>query len=234
MDELWIEVRVPFFGWTPLGAVRTAAEIYRCMKTDCERDIFDRLMYTDEMRLVWREVLAEDRLSDGLFKHQVISGAISALGPKLAQERACGYIFKIAFCAARDRIQVSKDSENNAVKKALLDDLAACRKTADDLAKFALIDPDGSVATAATLRMAQVKEVEMRQKLAQMRNSEDPLTIRNESVDRVVRGVYTIIGEELYAIFGKHMYSTTARLTRVALNQNVTPREVRAAIERRS
>jgi hypothetical protein len=147
MYEIGIETSVPFFGWTPSEAVRIADDIYRSVTTDWEREIFDRLMYADQMRFVWKEILAENHQTGG-WVHPVVGGSISVFGPKLAQERACGEVFNLAYCAARDRIEACKWIEIEAPQKQWLAEAAEFRRVADKLAANGLRDPDASAGAA--------------------------------------------------------------------------------------
>jgi hypothetical protein len=154
--------------------------------------------------------------------HPVVGGSISVFGPKLAQERACGEVFNLAYCAARDRIEACKLIEIEAAKKQGPDEVAEFRRTADALAANGLRDPDANTGAAAALRLAIAKEEEFRRRIALMRDSDDPLIIHNDRGDRVVRGVQTGITAGLLKIFGSPMYGTATRLTQIALNQKVT------------
>jgi hypothetical protein len=62
-----------------------------------------------------------------------------------------------------------------------------------------------------------------------MRDSDDPLIIRNERGSRIVRGVQTVIAAGLLKIFGSPMYGTATTLTQTALNQKASVRAARTA-----
>ena len=224
-----LDTGILIYEWTPPDVARIAASIAETDRHNRDGlEVLYRLLHSPKMKFVWKELLFKNGTAGG-FLHPAIGGALSAFGPEFAQQRACGRIFNVAYCAARDRIAASKDAENTAAKKGIFDDLAAHRKTADELAKFALVDPHASVAAAATLRLAMVKEEQIRRIISQMRNGDDPLTIQNERGSRMIRGVLTIISAEVQSLFGESLLGTCRTLAEVALSQDVTKQESRTA-----
>lgn len=202
--------------WTPPEVVRIASSIRAHAESADEIDLLKRLLNTPRMKCVWKELLAENRKTGG-YLHPATGSALSSAGPEAAQNRACGAVLNLAYCAARDRIAVSKLPEVEAYRARLSEEAASFRQMADELAAKGVRTPEANADAAAALRMAQLKEEQVRRQLNYLRQGDDPLVITKERGDRVVRGVSAVIGAGLSAIYGKAMYSITATLTEVAL-----------------
>ena len=213
----FLDVVIVALGWIPKEVLRIATYIRAFNQADYEVEILKRLLYTEEMKFVWSTLLAEDRKTGG-FLHPVV-GAVLTADQVAEQHRACGKVLNLAFCAARDRIRATKEPEVEAEKQRLLDDLAHDWRVANELAAFGLHDPDATAAAGAALRLAQAKEERVHQWITMMRCGSDPLIIKNDRGDRVVRGVAIMIAEELLTIYGKRMGGTAMTLANVALDE---------------
>jgi hypothetical protein len=90
----------------------------------------------------------------GVYLHPAVGGAVSPGGPAYVQQLACAKVFSFLFYAVFNPIQVSKWSEEEANRKKMLSDAAACRLVADKLAASGLVDPAADGGAAAALRLA--------------------------------------------------------------------------------
>jgi hypothetical protein len=227
-----VDVALVVYGWTPPDVARIAASLRAHAQNDEEIELLKRLLYDPQMRTVWQTLLSENRKA-GEFLYPAVGGVLNLHGPVVAQNRAMGEVLNLAFCAARDRIAVRKLPEVEAFRAKLLEEAAPFRAMADKLAAAGVATPEANSDAAAALRMAQIKEEEVSRILAYLCNSNDPLVIRNERGDRVVRGVQIEIAEGLKRIFGKPLYGTATTLAEVALDKQASSRAVRSAITRK-
>jgi hypothetical protein len=217
---------------TPIEVFRIGVGIEVCVRNEYEKYVLLRVRHGLRMNKVWKQLMAEKRGMPGVYLHPAVGGAASAGGPAYAQQRACGELLSFAFLAIRDRVPVSKWSEVEEYRKKVLADTAKYRQVADDLAANGLVDPAADGGAAALLRLAQAKEEESRQILAQTRTRGDPLVIDRDRGDRTVRGVATLIAIKLHELFGDFMYRTAATIAEAGLGEKVEERAVRSMCEK--
>jgi len=192
---------------------------------------------TDErMSTVWKEL--RRKRPNGQFMYPAIrSSEIPSLAQNEAQAEALAKTLDFAFCAARDQVPVSKREEVTAAKITLLAKAELLLDIADDLTAsvaLPLADADANaegLADAAALR--RVAEWLLSNASHHVRGHSDPLTIKNERGDRVVRGVTIAVAAWLTETFGKRLDGTAETLAAVALGQATKGRAARSAFSGR-
>jgi hypothetical protein len=196
---------------------------------DDQRVILLRLATDARMRGVWMELSRRKRPGDAFFNPAKRPLDRPASTQDEAQAEALGELFHFAFCAARDRVPVSKPEESAPGKAKLLQNARMLREIAEDLAATNSADPLASADADALRRVAGWQEAGA----AAFRPLSDPLTIQNDRGDRVVRGVQILIAARLRETFGKPLDGTAATLAGVALGQKTSERVTRTAFSRR-
>jgi hypothetical protein len=198
--------------------------------------ILRRLVTDARMLRVWKELTRLKRQGGGYFHPAKLRSDKPVFKRRLeepaltqdeVQAEALAELFHFAYCAARDRITVSKASEVEEMKAKLLQRAQTLRDIADDLIAANPADPLDAV--DALRRVAAWLEAGA----ASLRPPDDPLTIQNERGDRVVRGVQIVIAAHLREAFGKPLDGTAATLAAVALGQETSERVTRSAFSGR-
>jgi len=147
--------------WMPSAAGVWARRIEaECLSTD-HRAILLRLATDPRMRGVWNELGKRNRSGDGFFhpakcntplmQDEALTKTLGKLIQDEAQARAMGELFLFAFCAARNKVSVSKPSDAEPLRNLCEQRARILREVADDLDAINSADPR-VFADAATLR----------------------------------------------------------------------------------
>jgi hypothetical protein len=195
--------------------------------------ILQRLATDDRMAGVYQTLMQRNRQKDGfVYPAKQESSHLSVAQP---QEIAIAETLFVTFNAARDQMRTMKENELQPEKTKRLQRAAILREIADELfltAKAHSRDKNTATAAyelandgAALRRVADWQE----HQLTYMRSPDDPLTIRNDRGDPVVRGVGIVVASFLKKRFGNFLYETAATLTSVALAQDANERAIRSA-----
>ncbi|MCX7314451.1 MAG: hypothetical protein NTV56_22760 [Alphaproteobacteria bacterium] len=211
--------------WLPPAVAKQARRIEAQSLSTDQRAILLRLATDPRMRGVWNELTRRDRRGGGYFHPAKRPIGMPALTREEAQAEALGELFHFAFCAARDRLEVSKPEDGAHLKAKLLENARVLQEIADDMAAINLAYPLAAADAAALRRVAGWHE----DGAALLRTPSDPLTIHNDRGGRVVRGVQIIIAVWLRDAFGRPLHGTAATLAAVALDQKTSERVTRSA-----
>jgi hypothetical protein len=215
--------------WLPPAVAKQARRIKaRCLSAD-QQAILQRLATDARMRTVWRELSRRKRPGGDFFTPANRPLDKPTFTQDEAQAEALGELFHFAFCAARDRVPVSKPTETADTKAKLLQNARMLREIADDLTATNSANPLAAADADALRRVAVWQEIGA----AAVRPPSDPLTIQNDRDDRVVRGVQILVGAQLRETFGKPLDGTAATLAGVALGKRTSERVTRSAFSRR-
>jgi hypothetical protein len=216
-------------GWLPPAVVKQVRRIEARRLPAEQRAILQRLATDARMRGVWTELSRRKRPGGGFINPAKLPVDRPASTQDEAQAEALGELFHFAFCAARDRVQVSKPKEVAEGRTKLLQYAGMLREIADDLTSTNSTDPLAAADAEALRRVAGWQEAGA----AALRPPSDPLTIQNDRGDRVVRGVQIVIAAQLRATFGKALDRTAATLAGVGLGKRTSERITRSAFSRR-
>jgi hypothetical protein len=221
------------------GETKVPFEVFRisdCIRARCryawEVEVLERLLHHKLMARVWRQLLAKKRGMPGVYMHPAIGDAVSADGPAIAQNRACGELFSAAFFTICNPVPASKWDEVEEFSQKMLADAATYLRVAGDLADNGLVDPAADGGVAPLLRLAKVKKEQARRALAQMRTRDDPLVIDRDRGDRTVRGVSTLIAARMRELFGEDLLGLVSILVEVGLGKNASRQAVRSACKK--
>ena len=221
--------------WLPPSVEKQARRIEGQDLSTEQRAILLRLATDDRMRKVWKE-LSKRKRPDGGFVYAAKSRQkVPSRKQNEAQNEALAELFHFAFCAARDRISVSKAVEVEREKEALLQKAKILR----ELAKFVEVtafskehvipDPLSHQLTifdaGALLRVAHFLE----HVAAAMRPPSDPLMVQYHRGDPVVKGVQIEIAAQMQKTFGRVLHGTAATIASVALAKETTEKVTRTA-----
>jgi hypothetical protein len=221
-------------GWTPESVIKIIRQIEQPDLNSEQRTILRRLVLDPRMQKVWSELLKRDR-SSGNFVHPARRRHYPHLRSKNElQQAALSEIFHLAFCAARDRIRVSKFQEILQNKKLLLENASRLRILAGDLdlarstGQFGVSDPI-SQELAANDVAALVSVAKWLEHLASaLRRKNDPLIVKRHRSDDLIRGVQIIIANGFYEIFGKRLGRSAATLAGVGLDAKTSASTARS------
>jgi hypothetical protein len=121
--------------WLPPAVAKQVRLIEaRCLPAD-QQAILQRLVTDARMRNVWRELSRRKRPGGDFFTPANRPPDKPTLTQDEAQAEALGELFHFAFCAARDRVPVSKPNETADAKAKLLQNARMLREIADDPAR---------------------------------------------------------------------------------------------------
>jgi hypothetical protein len=224
--------------WLPPSVEKQVRQIEDRNLPDEHRAILHRLATDDRMRFVWREFLRKQ--DSGQFKYpasQFQELHSQSLTGDEAQAKALAATLYFAFCAARDRMPVAKLDSLIEAKAKLVARAELLLDIADDLTA-SLAQPLAS-ADAVTHGLADAAALHrvaawlLSNAKQHIRDSSDPLTIRNERGDRAVRGVPIAIAAWLNETFGSRLDGTAATMGSVALGQQTSERATRSAFSGR-
>ncbi len=224
-DSLREPITLP--SWLPPAV---AKQVRRIEARDCpaeQRAILLRLATDTRLRGVWSELTRCKRPGGGFFHPAKPRLDKLALTQDEVQAEALGELFHFVFCAARDRVEVSKPEDVAPLKAKLHERARVLREIADDMAPMA--DPLAAADAVVLRRVADWQE----DCVALLRPPSDPMTIHNDRGDRVVRGGPIIIAVWLRETFGKQLDRTAATLAAVALGQKTSERATRSAFSGR-
>jgi hypothetical protein len=215
--------------WLPTSVARQARLIEaRCLSAK-QRAILRRLATDPRMRGVWGQLTCRERQGGG-FLHPAQFKVVRCLEKSVftkdqIQQEALSELLDCVFTAANDEVQVSKPGDGAYLKAKLLEKARMLREIADDMTAINSAYPLAAADAAALRRVAGWHE----DGAARLRPPSDPLTIRHDRGDRVVRGVQIIIAAWLRENFRKSLDGTAATLASVALGKKASPRVTRSA-----
>jgi hypothetical protein len=215
--------------WLPWPVVMTARHIEARCSSGEQHTILARLATDPRMRGVWTELTRRKRPGGGFFHPAKWRLDKPPLTQDEAQAEALGELFHFVFCAASDRVQVSKPDEVVGLKAKLLERARLVREIADDLITMNSANPLVTANADALRQVAGWNE----DAASMLRQPSDPLIIQNDRGDRVVRGVQIICAAQLIETFGKRLDRTAATLAAVALDAKTSERVTRSAFSRR-
>ena len=176
-----------------------------------------RLVTDGRMRWVWSELSKKSREANGGFAYPAKSRheAHSRKQDEVKNE-ALGELFRFAFCAACDRIAVSKAKDAEHEREKLLQKARMLRELAGDVPVYVsthqlTVADDVSLQlivadTRALLRVATYLE----HVAAATRKPSDPMIVQYHRGDPVLRGVQIEIAVQMLELFGKVLHGITA------------------------
>ncbi len=217
---------------TPLEVARIAGSIGGSLQTAHEGQILQRLLTSAKMRDVWTELQRKERKS-GRYLHPA-----TGLDPNRyrdqdeMQQAALGETLCFAYCAARDRVSVSKMAEVEAKRtelKYIADALRVCAERIQHEKNLGI-----AVSTPPSAPMATAEYYV--EQILNLRDAADPLVVKNHRGDPVTRGVQIVIAAFLKDRFGDRLDRTAATLAAVALglrSHEVSERAARSAFSGR-
>jgi hypothetical protein len=217
--------------WVPPAVKDTATRFTaHYLNSEIELAILRRLATDPRMKQVWTELTRRDRKTGQFFHPVTRSGSLDNRTQEQTQSDEMGRLFHFAFCAARDRVTVTKPSDIEPLRDLCEQRARVLRETADDLEAINSSDPRVS-ADAATLRRVAAWQD---QAIEAMRPLTDPTTVKYHRGDPVARGVQIMIAAYLKDVFGQRLDGVAAILAAVALGQEKTsPRVSRSAFSGR-
>jgi hypothetical protein len=202
--------------WAQEGIATGVLHIKRACSTPEQHAILLRLETDPLVPKVWRELTKRKRPSGEFFYPAKRSAVPKASTQIEAQAEALARTLWFAFCAARDRITVSKSAEVDPTRAKLLHEAAVLRDVAQDLFKTNTTNPQTMIDVAALCRAARWRE----KGANALRQADDPLMVTNERGDPVLRGTSIVISNHLIDFFGTPLYRSAATLAAVALGQS--------------
>jgi hypothetical protein len=219
---------IPLPGWLPLAVAVEVRLIEQDGLNNYSAAILARLAADLRMRDVWKLLDRRDR-AGGKYMHPAKSPAHAPRRPPdEAQASAMAETLHFAFCAARDRRTASKLDDVRRTKASIIADADALRRIAEEVdmsvqqapVYFPQSDlPQYSADAAALRRIAAWKDAVA----AEIRGTNDPLTITNDRGDPLERGVQITIAAFLQDRFGDRLDGVSATLTAVALGMAKVP-----------
>ncbi|WP_287987153.1 hypothetical protein [Acidiphilium sp.] len=217
---------------TPLEVARIAASIGGSLQTVHEGQILQRLLTSAKMPDVWTELQRKDRKS-GRYLHPAIGIEPNRYRDEHElQQAALGETLCFAYCAARDRVSVSKMCEVEAKRTELKTIADALRECAEQIQHEKNLGLTVSTPPSAPLTTAEYYV----EQILNLRGASDPLVVKNHRGDPVTRGVQIVIAAFLKDRFGDRLDRTAATLTAVALglrSHEVSKRAARSAFSGR-
>jgi hypothetical protein len=106
--------------WLPSSVEKQVRQIEERTLPAEQRVILVRLATDDRMRKVWSELLRRSRSGEHFFYPAKRFAEMSSLTPDEIQAQALSEILHFAFCAARDKIAVSKPEDVARAKEELI------------------------------------------------------------------------------------------------------------------
>jgi hypothetical protein len=192
-----------------------------------QRVILQRLATDARMRRVWMELTRRKRPTGGfLHPAKQLPNRPPAVTQEEAQAWALGQLFFHVLIVAICRPEVSKLDDVAPQKAKFLEYVRVLREIADMLTDA---NPGGNPDVAGLRRVARRFEYAV----STLRQPGDPLIIKNDRGDRVVRGVQIFCGILLIEIFGERLDRTAATLAAVGLGTPTSARVTRSAFSRR-
>jgi hypothetical protein len=212
--------------WMPPAVQSVARWMLPCLSNQHELAILRRLAIDPRMEGVWRELTRRDR-NTGEFLHTVRrSDPLLNCTHDQVHQDAMARTFHLAFCAAKDRMAVTKPSDAAPLRDLCEQRARVLRDVADDLDAINSADPHVSAAAATLRQVADWQD----DGIKILRSPTDPMMVKNHRGDPVARGVQIIIAAHFEELFGEHLNGTAATLAAVALGHNRTsPRISRSA-----
>jgi hypothetical protein len=201
-----------------------------------QSQILERMTSDKRLQTVWSELTRRKRPSRAFF-HPAIPRNGHATSDD-AQSEALRELFHFVFCAARDKMSVSKPSEVKEGKELLLRNATIMRSVAQDLELASLAGQLGIVSDQArTLAAINCQSLRMvanwLDHLASAhRAPDDALMVKRHRGDPVVRGVQILISEKLKKLFGADLDKIAATLASVALKKPTSVKITRSARKR--
>lgn len=217
--------------WMPLAA-QNAAIFFAGQYSSSPNELatLRRLAIDPRMETVWTELTRRDRKTGEFFHPVKRHDSLLNRTQDQAHQEELGRLFYFAFCAARDRMAVTKPSDIAPSRDLCEQRARVLRDVADDLDAINSADPRVS-ADAATLRRVAAWQD---QAIEAMRPPTDPMMVKNKRGDPVARGGQIVIAAHLLDVFGDRLDGTAATLTAVALDLKATsPRVSRSAFSGR-
>lgn len=208
-------IRLP--AWTPEAVVNAIKWIASRPLQPDHADVLTRLATDPRMRGVWRELARSNEDDSGFFHAARPPARARPRSVVDAQADALGETFHFVWCVASERKAVSKPGQVEAERERLLHRASVIREAAGHPAQAAEAD--------ALRRAADRYEAAA----AKLRGADDPMMIKNNRGDPVVRGVQVLITAFLLERFGSRLDGTAAILAGVALGATTTPRAGRSA-----
>jgi hypothetical protein len=214
--------------WLPPSVADRARKIEITAHTDEQLAILARMATDGRMRSVWRELTRRERKTGAFFHPAKARPDLNFTSPDQIQAQALDELFFFVFSAARDRMSTSTPDQVEAVRRGTMVRVKILRECASFLRQKCVDQPQAIADAEAVDRVAN-----WFQGLATgVRSSSDPLTVRRERGDPIVRGVSAIIGVWLSERFGKRLDGIAAKLASVALGKPAKARAVRSALRR--
>jgi hypothetical protein len=222
--------------WTPGSVIGIIRSIENSDLTLEQRRILGRLALNPRMQRVWGELLKRKKPS-----RDFAYPARQEQYPQLRsqhdlQNAALREIFHFTFCAARDKMAVTRLPEILQNKNILLQNGAMLRALAHDLGlsrsnrEFGVTDAVSSELAANDVASLDNVANWLEHVVSALRQPGDPLMVAKHRGNPIVRGVHTLIATKLYEIVGKPLDRTAATLASVALDTEANPRAGRYAV----
>lgn len=204
-----------------------------------QRQILERMTSDKRMQTVWSELTRRKRPSRAFFHPATLRNGDSTFSSDEAQSEALRELFHFVFCAARDKMSVSKPSDVNEGKELLLRTAITMRSVAQDLelasitGQFGVVsDQDRTLAATNCLSLRMVAGW-LDHLAGALRGPDDVLMVTRHRGDPVVRGVQILIAQKLNELFGADLDKTAATLASVALKKATSIKITRSARKRR-
>jgi hypothetical protein len=214
--------------WLPPSVEKQVREIEQRSLTAEQCAILRRLATDGRMRRVWTQFLRIDRKSGLLESPAKPLDDFTAPTQDEIQAEAIGEIFHFVFCAARDQKKTIKAGVLAGEKANFLQYAQLLMEVAEYLVVHNPDDQQAINDAAALFRVAGW----LKASAAALLTPSDPLSIKNNRGNPVVRGVQIVIAAQLLKVFGKRFDRTAATLTSVALDKKTSERVTRSAFSR--
>jgi hypothetical protein len=214
--------------WLPPSVADRARKIEMTAQTDEQRTMLACLARDGRMRSVWQELTRRDRKTGAFFHPAKPRSDLDLTLPEEIQAQALDELFFFVFCSARDQISTSRPDQAESARSAGMARVEILRDCANLLRQKCSDDPQAVADVAAVNRVADWLEAASRE----VRSTSDPLTVRREAGDPIVRGVSAMIGGWLSDRFGRRLSGIAAKLASVALGKPAKARGVRSALTR--
>jgi hypothetical protein len=222
--------------WVPEFVQELFQEAERADLPPEQRLILERLATDTRMQHVWSYLLRRDRGS-GEFVHP----ALSRDGQRLPSEdkrqlSALGELFHFLFCAARDKMMVTKAEQVLQNKEYLLDNANRLRNLANDLVlarsrgMFGVSDPLSQMIADRDVQALVHVANWLEGLTTAARSPDDPMIVAKHRGDPVARGVQILAAVKLEELFGSRLDGTASTLASVALGVKTSARASRSAL----